>query len=141
MRYNTEVRTSALSLTPDDEGAWVPLAGIEFSGNVAVDDETSYNTDRAMVRIGSYGSDAQYAIATAPGVLTFGDNCYFNAATTLEFDLFGSDSFGTTGALYDLPGWQALGYDQGSYDEDPGFDANSVPTSSHCVGRGYTAAP
>jgi hypothetical protein len=141
IRNNTVVRSPGLSLSPDDEGAWVPLSGIEFSGNVIVDDESSYNTDQAMVRIGSYGSDEQFAIATAAGVLDFADNCYFNPETALVFDLFGAESFGTTGALYDFAGWQALGNDQGSFDEDPAFDADFVATSSHCAGRGHAAAP
>ena len=136
---NTAVRTSALSLSPDDEGDWTPLADIEVSRNVVTDDEPSYNTDRAMVRIGSYDGDEQFAIATAPGVLSFTDNCYFNPETALEFDLFGSDSYGTNGALYDFAGWQALGYDEGSFDEDPELDQDFVATSAHCAGRGHMA--
>jgi hypothetical protein len=141
IRHNTMVNSPALSVNPDDGGDWVPLADLEFSGNVTVDDEASYDTDRAMVRIGSYDSNEQHAIATAAGVMTFEQNCYHNPNTALVFDLFGADNFGDQGDLYDFAGWQGQGYDQSSFDEDPAFDGDLRATSANCAGLGYSNGP
>ncbi len=142
IRYNTMVNTPALSVNIDNDSNWVPLAGLEFSGNVTVDDEPSYNTDRAMVRIGSYDSDEHYGIATGAGVMTFATNCYHNPTTALVFDLFGaSGSWGDLGDLYDFAGWQGEGYDGGSFDEDPAFDSSFHATSGNCAAFGHGNVP
>jgi hypothetical protein len=57
------------------------------------------------------------------------------------FDLFGADSFGDQGALYDFSGWQGQGYDTTSFDEDPAFDGDHHATSANCASFGYFNLP
>ena len=53
----------------------------------------------------------------------------------------GSGTWGDLGALYDCAGWQAAGYDGGSFHEDHAFDASFHATSANCAALGHANAP
>lgn len=138
IEYNTFVGTSALYYAPTD--TWGPIGDLTFRYNIVVDDFSSYGTERGIVTMYPYGSDAIYDQSVTPSKLTFGPNCYFNPSTTPKWSIFAAGgSYGSKGGVWDLGTWQSMGFDTQSNIIDPQLDSNQIPQNAQCQSFGWFA--
>jgi len=142
VQYNTcsNVR-DPVSYELDD--TYVAFGTVDFTGNIVIDDTSSYAGDDGFFAINVYGSDADYATIHSGGLLTFSDNCYYNASDSIDMCDFCSDSGSQTdGDHFSFATWKSTqGFDtSGSYEEDPNLNADDEAQSANCSSYGWNIA-
>ncbi len=132
VEYNTFVNSRAVAFR---ESVNANLGSTIFRRNVVVDNSPGYNSENGFFRIERYGSDGAYTQFLAANAINSSENCYYNPNAALGFDLFGDG--GNLGGMLSFTAWKALGFDSGSYNENPGLDVVHRPTAAHCTGFGW----
>lgn len=136
--YNTMVGGIGFNHNPST--TYGPVGLLEFKNNIVVDNSQSYDQEKSMITVSTYGSDSLYNTIVSGGLMKFSGNCYYNPSTAPRFALFASVRFGALGSILDFNGWRALGYDLTSRIEDPKLSASSyVPQNPNCQNAGWYA--
>lgn len=130
---NTIINSSFLEFKP--EAGTIGSPALTISGNIVSDNRsTSYPTDGTdgFIRVCHYCSNAVYS--SVSGAFSSTGNCYHNqSAVALFFSYFGDTGSGNLGATYSsFANWVAAGFDSGTYNENPSFNAYGIATSTNC---------
>lgn len=134
VEYNTFINFRPISYR---ESVNAGLGSSTIRYNVAVDNASSYSTENGFYRIERYGSDANYSTFMSTHAIVSNSNCYYNANTSLKFDLFGDSMGGPAGDIYTFSQWQALGFDSSSQVVNPAFNQYLMATASACSNFGW----
>lgn len=116
-----------------------PVGPIQFRNNV-IRHTGTLNSDEAVTYIRGYGSQTEYNQLVGGGNLYFDNNVYFDPNAPVRFNLFGNGNV-QGGAILDLAGWQARGYDLNSVVTDPQFDADFVAANPLAADAGWLSGP
>ncbi len=145
--YNTFNKTACLEAINSNDATIGTTNILNFHHNICLDDRgTAYPADGTdgLMRIGYYGSDAQYTSSIAK--LVFNNNDYWNSAgTALYFTLFGGDAggYGPAGTAGDdytgLAAWKLFAqlYDAASLNIDPVLNGDQIATAVGTTGMGW----
>lgn len=135
--YNTVSNGLFLRYDPVDD--YSAIGTMAINNNVANGTGAAEVADSAMLNFHTYGNNADLTAMTTPGNLTVTNNCWYNDGTALGICLFCNNTTGgSNGTLHDWSGWTGAGYDSGSFNEDPVFNARDRATASNCDTKGWS---
>jgi|GEM_PF-3655655 len=120
---------------------WGTIGTLTYRKNIVVDNNEPYNVDRGILVIGTYQSDDLYTQVVEHSNLKIDNNCYYNSATTPQWNLFNRNggSYGIKGGAFSFADWQQQGFDLNSRVVDPSLDSSYIPKTAACQSMGYGA--
>jgi hypothetical protein len=117
-----------------------PTIANSIARNVIYNNETSYSSERNMVRVNPYGTTAEYTAMITNGYLQIENNCYYNPTYSAGglsngFNIYGYGD----GTVSNFATYQSTyGFDTpGGYNENPSLDSSYRATSTNCDGKGW----
>ncbi len=140
LEHNTFVGSGAINVQ-ETNGLFPSSNIMRFRNNIVVDDESDYNVNNGIIRISTYGPDADYQRVVTPQNLNFDDNIYFNPAAVPRWNIFGANGgeYGQLGGLWDLARWKAVGVDAHSIATNPQLNPSFIPANPAAANAGWLA--